>query len=125
MSIAVQSPLQSQRRALGMTFADLSRRSGVPEPTVKRILGGGDQQACLRNVVAIAEAMGMTLELRAQDPQAMRAQQARQKAESVTRMAQATNALEGQAVNDVVFEQLVQHAAVQLLNGSRRRLWYR
>lgn len=125
MSIAVQSPLQSQRRALGMTFADLSRRSGVPQPTVKRILGGGDQQAEFRNVVAIAEALGMTLQIRCEQPEAMREREARRKAEIVTRMAQATSALEGQAVNDEVFERLVQRAAAQLLSGSRRRLWFR
>jgi transcriptional regulator with XRE-family HTH domain len=125
MSIAVQSPMQTQRRALGMTFADLSRRSGVPEPTVKRILGGGDQQASFRNVIAIAEALGMTLEVRSQDPQTLRQQEARRKAEAITRMAQATSALEGQAVSDTVFEQLVQRATAQLLSGSRRRLWFR
>lgn len=125
MTLSTQLPLQNQRRALGMSFADLSRRSGVPQPTVKRILGGGDQQASLRNVVAIAEALGMTLELRAEDPLLLREREARRKAEAVTRMAQATSALEGQAVGDAVFEQLVQRAAAQLLSGSRRRLWFR
>ena len=76
-------------------------------------------------LTAIAEALGMTLEVRSQDPQTLRQQEARRKAEAITRMAQATSALEGQAVSDTVFEQLVQRATAQLLSGSRRRLWFR
>ena len=124
-TMTINRSLRSQREALGMTFADLSRRSGVPEPTVKRILGSGHQQASLHNVAAVASALGMPLQLQPQDPEAMRQAEARRKAEAITRMAQATSGLEGQAVNDAVFEQLVQRAAVQLLNGSRRRLWFR
>ena len=46
--------LVSRRESLGMPIAILSARSGVKEPTVKRILGGRAAQASFAHVAAVA-----------------------------------------------------------------------
>ncbi|MDI9411021.1 MAG: helix-turn-helix domain-containing protein [Bacteroidia bacterium] len=115
--------LDRRRRDLGLTFAVLSSRSGVPEPTVKRILGGRLGEASFVHVVAIARALGSPISSDPQDVDEMVREQARLKAEGIARVVQGTSALEAQAVDDAEYRRLVERSYHELLAGSRRRLW--
>jgi transcriptional regulator with XRE-family HTH domain len=106
-----------------MSHATVAARSGVSEPTVKRILGGQLAEASFANVVAIAEALGMTVGLGETDAEELCRQQARRKAEQIARLVQGTSALESQAVDQAAYERLVERSFHELMAGSRRRLW--
>ncbi|MBM4100331.1 MAG: helix-turn-helix transcriptional regulator [Planctomycetes bacterium] len=110
------------KTTLGLTFAALSRRSGVSEPTVKRILGGRLVEASFTHVVAIARALGSPISADPQDVDEMVREQARRKPESIARMVQGTSAPEAQAVDDAGYRRLVERSYHELLAGSRRRL---
>lgn len=121
--------LDARRRALGMTFPALAERSGVSEPTVKRILGGlggavgGVGGASFAHVAAVAEALGMPLTAEPVDADAMRLAAAREKAERIARLVQGTSALEAQAVDEAEYRRLVERSVHELLAGPPRRLW--
>jgi len=115
--------LTGLRIALGMSFSALASRSGVSEPTVKRILGGRIAEASFANVMAIARALGASLEITESDPDELCREQARRKAERAARLVQGTSALEGQAVDASTYNRLVEKSYHELLAGSRRRLW--
>lgn len=115
--------LKLRREALGMSHATVAARSGVSEPTVKRILGGQLAEASFANVVAIAEALGMTVGLGETDAEELCRQQARRKAERIARLVQGTSALESQAVDQTAYGRLVERSFHELMAGSRRRLW--
>lgn len=115
--------LNRRRKSLGMSHSVVAARSGVSEPSVKRILGGRISEASFANVVAIAEALGVSLGVQEVESEEWCRQQARRKAEHVARLVQGTSALEGQAVDPMVYDQLVDRSYHQLMAGSRRRLW--
>lgn len=106
-----------------MSYAALAARSGVSEPTVKRILGGRVGEASFANVVAVAEALGASLGVAEIEPDELCRRQARRKAEEIARLVQGTSALEGQAVDPAAYAGLVERSYHQLMAGSRRRLW--
>lgn len=115
--------LNGRRKALGLSCAGLAARSGVSEPTVKRILGGRIAEASFGNVVAVCEALGVSLDLRESDVDELCRRQARTKSEEVARLVQGTSALESQAVDTESYRRLVERSYHELLAGSRRRLW--
>ncbi|MBS0189815.1 MAG: helix-turn-helix domain-containing protein [Phycisphaerales bacterium] len=115
--------LTSRRKALGISTAALARRSGVSEPTVKRILGGQMGEASFANVAAIAHALGISIDLCELDADELCRRQARLKAEQIARLVQGTSALESQAVDRETYNRLVEKSYHELLAGSRRRLW--
>lgn len=115
--------LVQRREALGMSHAALAERSGVSEPTVKRILGGRLEEASFANVTAIAGAMGISVEMAESDADEACRGQARRKAEEVARLVQGTSALENQAVDAATYQRLVERTYHELLAGSKRRLW--
>lgn len=112
-----------------MTFAALAVRSGVSEPTVKRMLGGrvdaagGGGGASFAHVAAVAEALGMPLTAEPVDADDMRLAAAREKAERIARLVQGTSALEAQAVDEAEYRRLVERSVHELLAGPPRRLW--
>lgn len=115
--------LTARRKALGMTHAALAERSGVSEPTVKRILAGHLAEASFANVAAIAQALGASFSLSEIDPDELCRQQARAKAEHIARLVQGTSALENQALDAQTYNRLVERSYHELLAGPRRRLW--
>ena len=115
--------LNSRRTSLGMSCRVVAERSGVSEPTVKRILGGHIAEASFANVVAIAQALGASLGVEEVDPDELCRQQARRKAQQIARLVQGTSALESQAVDGATYSQLLERSYHQLMAGSRRRLW--
>ncbi len=123
MQLDALTHFSSRRRALGMTFADLAKRSGVPAPTVKRMFGGLLGMASFANVAAVADALGVPLGVDESSVDEMRRSQARVKAERIARLVQGTSALESQAVDRETYERLVERSYHELLSGSSRRLW--
>lgn len=115
--------LADRRERLGMSYPSLAERSGVSEPTVKRVLAGRIAEASFENVAAIADALGMPLMADPIDVEDFREQVARQKAERVARLVQGTSALEAQAVDADQYRKLVERSMRELLTGSRRLLW--
>ena len=115
--------LAERRELLGMSHPALAARSGVSEPTVKRILAGRIGGASFENVAAIAAALGMPLGVRAIDAETFCEHTAREKAERAARLVQGTSALEAQAVGEETYRRLVERSVRDLLSGSRRRLW--
>src|SRR5438309_1799874 len=98
--------LNARRRKLGMSYAILARRSGVPLSTVKRILQGGRLAPSFSNVLALAEALGAGFHFdRSAGVEEFRERQARKKAEALLGMVQGTSALEAQAVDPEALEQ--------------------
>ena len=124
MPIAISADrLRHRREALGMSFGVLAARSGVSEPTVKRILGGQRAEASFSNVAAIVQALGASFGMDEVDTEELCRQQARRKAEHIARLVQGTSALESQAVDAAAYHQLIERSYHQLMAGSRRRLW--
>lgn len=124
------SPLELQRRNLGMSRAALARRSGVPLPTVQRILSGKQNVGNVANLHAIAKTLGVTIQLGAdsavrvdRNADTMRKAQAHAKARRLVGMGQATMALESQAVAADVLDQMTERTVHELLAGSSHRLW--
>lgn len=115
--------LRTRRELLGMSYAVVAARSGLSEPTVKRILGGQLAEASFGNVVALAEALGASFGIKETDPEELCRQQARRKAERVARLVQGTSALESQAVDAAVYDRLIERSYHQLMAGSKRKLW--
>jgi transcriptional regulator with XRE-family HTH domain len=107
-----------------MTHAQLARKSGVSKPTVVRILSGGHAAAALSNVMAIAQALGMSLDLTPRVPaEDLLREQAERKAATLVGMVQGTSGLEGQGVDRETLERMKRQTVHELLAGSRRRLW--
>ena len=115
--------LAARREALGMNFVDLALRSGVSEPTVKRIFGGRIGEASFSNIIALMSALQLSMELTGPSATEACRAQAREKAKQVARLVQGTSALENQAVDAVQYKRLVERTRRYLLAGSRRKLW--
>ncbi len=123
MAHTISAQLAARREALGMTIPALAARSGVSEPTIKRILSGQAGRVALDAVAAVAQALGLPLGLDPIDIETLREREARRKAERIARMVQGTSALESQAVDDATYRALVERSYHELLAGSKRRLW--
>jgi len=116
--------LARRRAELGMSYASLSARSGVSMPTVVRILSGRHAAPSFNNVAAIAEALGLTIQLSASVNSAqMRSGQAKGKAAAIVGMLQGTSGLEGQGLDSRSLQRLRRQTEVELLAGSKRNLW--
>ena len=118
--------MEGRRAQLRMSMGTLARRSGVSEATVKRMLSGGADRPSpvLDNVSAVAQALGLGLELGAtEDVETVREEAARHKAERLVRMVQGTMALEAQGVDSDAIRRMVRRTECELLAGPPRRLW--
>lgn len=116
--------LNQRRLELGMTFEILSNRSGLPVSTLKAIFSKGIEQASFSNVIRIANALGMDVELSDEaDSYQLLKQQARRKARELVGMVQATSGLESQALPQYQIEAMTEQLIHQLMAGSRRKLW--
>ena len=115
--------LEKKRCELGMSQPTLAKRSGVSPSTVCRVLSG-DDRATLRNVRAVAGALGVAIEFSdQQSAESILDAHAEVKAKMLTRLSQGTSALEGQAVDQDTIARLVRQTVHELLAGPRRNLW--
>lgn len=106
-----------------MSVPALAALSGVSEPTIKRMMSGRMEGATFFNVQRVLTALGVRLTAESIDPDDLRSEQARKKAEAVARIVQGTSALEGQAVDSSIYKRLIERSYHELLAGSSRRLW--
>jgi transcriptional regulator with XRE-family HTH domain len=121
---AIQLKLQIRRRELGMSYSDLAARSGVSVATVKRIFTGDIAAASLKHVAAVAEAMGLALDMHEDSSSdEFREQAAVKQVDRLLRMVLGTSALEAQPVSARQKEKMKRDAVRRLLVGSSRRLW--
>jgi transcriptional regulator with XRE-family HTH domain len=116
--------LEKRSRELGMTYRVLAQRCGVSQPTVVRILSGKQPNAAWQNVLAVAQTLGMTINVApsaaAED---LLLEQAEKKATELVGIVQGTAALEGQAVDGKFLKRLRRQTVHELLVSSKRRLW--
>jgi hypothetical protein len=124
------SDLEARRRAMGMPWEILAARSGASRAMVCRLLKNHQISAGFDKVVAVAEALGVTMNFdRARmhsdpvDIDVLLEQQAERKARRLVGMVQGTMGLEAQALDENDVAQLVKKTARRLLTGSKRRLW--
>jgi len=116
--------LNRRREQLGMSLGALAARSGVSLPTVQRILAGDHRSPRLSNVLALANALAMRVDLTPQsDADELLERAARQKAERLLGMVQGSAALEGQGLDEATRERMIQRTVHELLAGSRRKIW--
>ena len=119
--------LDVRRRDLGLSYELLAKRCGVSRPTVQRILSGRHPSASFANIVAIAESLGLAIRDPPQDskvdPGRLRREQAERKARKLVALVQGTSGLEGQAVDRVAVESMVEQTTHELLAGPKRKLW--
>jgi transcriptional regulator with XRE-family HTH domain len=116
--------LDLRRRELGMAMGTLAKKSGLSLRTVARILSGDHANASWANVMALADVLGIAVELRSiANPEDLRERQAKWKADRLVKMVQGTSALEGQAVDSEKVEQMKRRTVHELLAGSDRKLW--
>lgn len=118
------SELDERRRRLGMSRAVLAKRSGVSQPTVTRILTGREPNPRWRSLLAIVEALGVSLVISQATPvDECRKQRARDKARRLVGMVQGTMGLESQALDQESLHLMIDRVYHQLLAGSPRNLW--
>jgi transcriptional regulator with XRE-family HTH domain len=116
------SALGLRKQELGLTNDQLAARAGVSSATVKRVLSGSDS-ASFAHVAAIAEALGMTLQLQPKcDVGTMRQQQASAKAKQLAELTYANSSLEGQGVGTKTLDAVTRQLAIRLLR-EKRNLW--
>ena len=121
---SVPVTLENRRRAVGMTFDDLARRSKVSRATVCRILRGDHASVSFSKVMAVADALGLSAFFDpVVDNDAFLERQAESKAKFLVGMVQGTMGLEAQGVNSFDVDRMVRETTRTLLAGSKRKLW--
>lgn len=126
MAVTTQPPnsrLDERRRELRMTIPQLARRSGISAATVARILRG-EPTVAMGHVHAVADALGMQVEVRPRlSVDALLRQAARAKARRAAALVQATSALEAQGLSKHQFDAMVNRTARELQASGGKILW--
>jgi transcriptional regulator with XRE-family HTH domain len=115
--------LEQRRRKLRMTYGQLARLSGVSVPTLTRTLSGKNANASFTSVMAIARALGVSIDLKEEPASTFLEKAAERKAASLVSMVQGTSGLEAQAISEEHLEAMRRQTVHELLAGSRRKLW--
>lgn len=122
-SLPLFERLVARRKELGISIAVIAQRSGVSVPTVQRILAGS-AQASMVNVLAVAQVLGLRLEVQAAEPAgAIKERQARAVAQRVAQVVQCSALDDSPAVPAEILNDLVERSTQELLRGPGRRLW--
>lgn len=116
--------LQARRQALGMSYADLARLSGVSLATVNRFFGSPSPKTALDTVLRLADVLGLRIQVTARDSVY------RMKERSGTGLAQAllggvaaASALEAQNITPKDRDDLLAETTNRILAGPPRHLW--
>lgn len=120
----LQQQLQKRRQELGIPYLDLAARSGISIATAKRIVCGELENASLKHISAVAEVMGLSIEMR-EERSAFQTKEiaAAGQAERLVRMVQGTSTLEAQAVSEDQLDKMRRESVHRLMAGSPRRIW--
>ncbi len=123
--------VDQRRRDLGMPWDALAARSGVSRATVCRLLKDRQTTASLQNVLAVAEALGISIQVddgvlrsNAIDLEDFIEQQAERQARRLVGMVRGTMGLEGQALAEEESLPLIKKTKRKLLGGPLKNLWY-
>lgn len=119
----ITKQLIARRNEMGISCADLAQRSRLGHRTVQRIFSGEDANPRLATVLALAEAMGVDLQVAISPVNAIRQRQASRKAEKLVSLVQGTSALEAQGLSAKEVRRLQVRTARELLRGPKHRLW--
>jgi hypothetical protein len=101
----------------------LVKRSGVPRPTVFRILRGKIDKVRFGYVQQVAGVLGIAFGRPPVDPEDLCRQEAVKKARLLRSLTQGTMGLEAQAVSDDVLDDLEKKTVAKLLASKGRKLW--
>jgi len=115
--------LNARRKQLKMPVEVLVKLSGVPRPTVFRILRGNEDNVRFGNVRKVAEAMGLSFGGASLEPEELRRREAQRKARLLSRLTQGTMGLEAQGVSRELLDELEEQTVSKLLAGNGRKLW--
>jgi transcriptional regulator with XRE-family HTH domain len=115
--------LNVRRKKLKMPVAALIKRSGVPRPTVFRILRGETDSIRFASVAKVAGVLGVTFGGLAIEPGELRLREAKRKARLLSRLTQGTMGLEAQAVSTELLNELEEQTVTRLLAGKGDKLW--
>jgi transcriptional regulator with XRE-family HTH domain len=115
--------LNVRRKKLKMPVAALIKRSGVPRPTVFRILRGETDSIRFASVAKVASVLGVTFGGPAIEPEELRRREAKRKARLLSRLTQGTMGLEAQAVSSELLKELEEQTVTRLLAGKGDKLW--
>lgn len=118
--------LEKQRRSLRIPFRVLAEMAGLSPATVRRVLQTQKPSSSLESVLAIAEVLGASVELKIEDPEMVVERQIQATSKAIATMVQGTMALESQGTTDPrQIEALVETAAREIRSGPRERIWIR
>lgn len=122
--------LRSRMKALGMSFAALSERSGVSAAALKKLLTGEQENPTYNTLLAVSVALGVSMTLGKEitiknecSVTEFQKRAARIKAEKIAKLVQGTSALESQAVSEQARRDMVTRTYCELMAGSPRKLW--
>ena len=119
----ILADLNARRKALKMPVDVLVKRSGVPRPTVFRILRGKVNSARFGYVQKVAGVLGVPIGGPPIESEELRMREARRKASLLRRLTQGTMGLEAQAVSVELLRELEEQTVTKLLAGKGRKLW--
>lgn len=121
--ITTAASFDERRRELRMTIPQLARRSGISTATVARVLRK-EPTVAMGHVCAVADALGMQVELRPRvSVDSLLRQAAHRKAKRAAALVQATSALEGQGLSRHQFDAMVDRTARELQAAGGKMLW--
>ena len=87
------SMLNLQKRRLGISFATLSEKTGISEPTLKRIFSGKHTTSHMDHFLILTDTLGVDLSMRVTDPEKLRRLQAEKKAKEIMELVRGNSAL--------------------------------
>lgn len=117
--------LSKRRRQLKMSYRALARRSGVAEPTVKRVLSGHCNHVEYATLTALAHSLGAELgrTLECENAKAFKQREAEKVARRIVSAVQGSAALEGQALDNRDLNKMFSQTVHELMTASPTRIW--
>jgi transcriptional regulator with XRE-family HTH domain len=116
--------LQARRQALGMSYVDLARLSGVSLATVNRFFAVSSPKTALDSVLRLARVLGMTIQLTPEESvYRIKERSGEGLARALLGGVAAASALESQNITLADREELLAETKNRILAGSLRNLW--
>jgi len=120
---ATMHDLNARRKILKMPVEALVKRSGVPRPTVFRILRGQMDNVRFGYVQKVAGVLGLSIGSPIIEPEEMRREEAKRKGRLLAQLTQDTMGLEAQTLSGELLKELEEQTIAKLLVGKGRKLW--
>jgi len=120
---ATMHDLNARRKILKMPVEALVKRSGVPRPTVFRILRGQMDNVRFGYVQKVAGVLGLSIGSPIIEPEEIRREEAKRKGRLLAQLTQGTMGLEAQTLSGELLKELEEQTIAKLLAGKGRKLW--